>query len=486
MPVSTQQYEKDSLAEMHPSVGGSAGDPDLTHGGQDVSRPPNMPRQKECTHTVSTTDELVDAVQDDDATIWLDEQAVEILFKGPQNVWFGEGVEIVGQYCDPAYPGMGTRIKQDYYHRNLFLSAYGNAPKLWGVPLIGPMLGDSFFDMGTDLSFEDVYFDPRTPERTNNGQLEPSDWYASGLHCYDRDELYVHGCLFAGWSLAGLEIGAKGYQTPAEIQRSSFVLNAMETLGYGIESYNGHQWLNRCYFDGNRHAVSAFGYPTQSYEVTECASGKETVAGHVLDMHELNAENNVGGHHVYIRNCSNLTLHDINGYKQEFYVQRGVPELGDEIWNCATVHPGPQPEPGDQGDFVRQEDPEERDEWEHFSAHDNYFGDALIESHGTPLADQGLPGNRYLVIYGQGPRADYRFRVKGRAAQAKRADKGDITDGLNGDRCQITGTVWGGVDAFQLHPDAEIEGGLFNGPVTIKENGTEIDKTTLLGKWLWN
>lgn len=482
--TATALKQNDSLEGFHPAIGGFSGEDNP------VDRPEDMPQKEDCTHIVSTAQELADAVEVDNAIIWLDETAGEILFKGPQDIWLGNDVTIVGQYCDPEYPGIGTYVKQDYYHRHLFLSAYGKAPTLWGVPLIGPMLGDSFFDSSNEITTEDVYFDPRSDERSNDGELEPSAWYAGGLFCYDdKTPLHVYGCLFAGWSVAGLEIGAKNHETQAEIQRSTFVLNGMETLGYGVEAYNGHQWYNRCFFDGNRHDISGFGYPTHSYEVTESVCGLLDGCGHDFDMHDWTAENNIGGHHVKLRNVSFLSQRDIRGYDQEGYAQRGVPDGEDEIWLCAFVHPEKPEEPGDQGDAFRQETPEQRDSWENFNPHDNVFGTTHHGKYGAPLAPADNKPDRYdrlLEINGSGETTNYRIVVDGGVQLAKPADESETVIENDDGTVTLEGFVVGYRDAFRLADDAEIVAALRDGEMTLVDNGEEVPLDDLLAAYVWH
>lgn len=470
-------------------IGGSAGK--NTHGGTTVDRPVGMPTKDKCSHIASDSNQLAEYVQKDGATIWLDESVGEILFKGKQNIWFGDNVTIVGQYCDPNYPGMGTVIKQDYYHRNLFLSAGGVAPKLWGVPLIGPILGDVFLRQNRKIGISDVYFDPRSEDRTNGGELDPEDWYASGLHCYDDSKLFAFGCLFAGWSLAGLEIGSKNVETEAEIHQSTFILNAMETLGYGVELYNGDQWFDLCFFDGNRHAISAFGYPNHTYDVTRSVSGPDDVAGHVLDMHDYVPPNR-GGKAVQIRACSNLTDADVNGDPQEFFAQRGVSTDGDRIWDCATVHEKPPREPGKQGDFVRQEDPEQRDEWENFTVEHNHFGSAQHLDFGAPLSESKKDElkqerlERKLAIIGSGERTEYELAVSGPVQKTANTEANDSIERLDDDISVLRGVVVGGTDTFRISSESDLKTVNRNGKMSIHIDGNEQDLEPLQAAFIWN
>lgn len=453
---------------------------------KNVDRPDEMPTKADCDVVVSTSGELTEEIQKDGNTIYLDENTGEILYKGPQNIYMGRNVTIVGQYCDPDFDGIGTYIKQDYYHRDLFISNYGSPPTLWGVPMIGPMVGNP----SEPRSFEEVYFDPRSDERTNNGELDPSAWYATGIHCYDpkdSGELFVYGCLFMGWSVAGMEIGARDYETQATIDRCSFVLNAMETLGYGVSGYNGHQWYNRCYFDGNRHAVTAYGYVTHSYEVTRSVSGPSMVAGHVFDMHDR-VEPNRGGKHVRIDSCSNYTIDDISGDEQEFFAQRGVSVEMTWVRRCATIHSGPQPVPGDQGDFCRQEEPEDRDQWENFDVSACTFGDPVARDspHGAPLSPRvksqpsSSSSSMTLKLMGSGGWDAYSFTVEGAVSPGELVEGGaHVTENDDG-TVTIHGTIAGGTDTFTLSADARLRRGYVTGPITVTLDGRVIDMLPLI------
>jgi hypothetical protein len=339
------------------NIGGSAGKG--THGGQAVKRPSGMPTKAEADYVVSTPDELVNAVTTDEAIVYIDKT---ITLKGPQNIELGDNVTLVGGFCDPTIPGRGPVIEQDYYHRKLFISNYQRPPTLWGISLRGP---------NSDLE----YFDPRD-EEYSGGDLTPEDWYAGGIHCYDDKEkgtFRAIGCEFWAWTVAGIELGAKDHQTDADVIRCTFHSNIMETLGYGIEQYNGHLWCDRSFYDRCRHGISGYGYTTESWELTESVIGPNDWAGHAMDMHDR-VEPNRGGHHISVRDCTFMITEDIAGYGQEGIAQRGVSVAGDEIWGCDFWHPTKPVPPGDQGDAYRQETPEQRDSFENFNPHDNAFG----------------------------------------------------------------------------------------------------------------
>lgn len=406
------KHEK-PLKGYHPSLGGSSGAG--THGG-DYSRPEGMPKRGDCDYVVSNKNQLEKHIGKDNASIYLDQSAGVISLKGMENVTVGSGVELVGQFCDPNVPGRGTVLHQPYYPRHTFKIGYGNEPPtLWGISFQGPMLAedwDAREEQDHYPAAEDVYFDPRSDDRTKGGELSPSDWYAGGLFCHTTKgagKLRVIGSEFFGWSLAGLEIGSKERETQAEIRRCSFHNNLMETCGYGAELYNGHTDFSRCYFDRNRHGISAFGYPTLSYRLVDSLVGNGLGAGHAIDMHDLgsNISNtdtpNMGGKYFTVKRCTFMITDDIANYGQEAIAQRGhslagrafygdddidldIP--GDEIVRCHFWH-STEPQPcGEQGDAYREG--ESGDSWNSLNPHDNVFGpdksDQTLDLYGAPRA----------------------------------------------------------------------------------------------------
>lgn len=357
------------LQGYHPTIGGSAGKG--THGGTAVSRPSGMPTRNDATDIVSTPQGLKNAVETDEAVVYIDDT---ITLKGPQNIQLGDNVTIVGGFCDPNIPGRGPVIEQDYYHRKLFISQNNRPPTLWGVSLRGP---------NADLE----YFDPREPPY-NDGDTDASDWYATGIHCYTpkaNGQFKAIGCEFWAWTIAGVELGAGSpvRETDADLIRCTFHSNIMETYGYGIEQYNGHLWCDRSFYDRCRHGISGYGYRVESWELTESVVGPNDWAGHAMDMHDLGSnvsdtpygefDPNMGGHHFHVRDCTFKITQDIDGSGQEGIAQRGVAYDGDEIWGCDFWQPEKPVEPGGTGDAYRQEDAGQRSSFENFNPHDNAF-----------------------------------------------------------------------------------------------------------------
>lgn len=108
-------------------IGGSAGNG--THGGS-IERPKGMPSRGDADRVVATKKELINAVQKDGATVWLDRSGDKIDVGGAKNVVFGDDVTIVGGFCDPSVEGRGPVIRQKHYERYLFISKWGKAPTL--------------------------------------------------------------------------------------------------------------------------------------------------------------------------------------------------------------------------------------------------------------------------------------------------------------------------------------------------------------------
>ncbi|WP_330633738.1 hypothetical protein [Halocatena halophila] len=492
------KHEK-PLQGYHPSIGGFA-EPD-----KDVSRPAEMPQRDDCDYVVSNSDQLEKHIVKDDVSIYLDQSAGVISLKGMEDVTLGSGVELVAQYCDPDIDGRGAILHQPYYARHTFKIGYGNEPPtLWGISFQGPMLAADWNDRDDYPEPQNIYFDPRTEERTHGGELSPSDWYAGGLFCHtakDAGTFRAIGCEFMGWSLAGLELGSRERETQAEIRRCSFHNNLMETAGYGAELYNGHTDFSRCYFDRNRHGISAFGYPTLSYRLIESLVGDGLGAGHAIDFHDLGANlsntdtPNMGGKFFTVKRSTFMITGDIADYKQEAITQRGqslagrafhenkgdldIP--GDEITRSHFWHEE-EPEPcGEQGDAYREG--ADGNSWTSLNPHDNIFGPEQskdkLRKYGAPRANQSDDSDkkmRELAVQGFGPGGNYRILVDGDVQPTDSVDKQESINKRNDGRTLIKGSIGPWEDVFEIDEDAvPLEASLEEAPAKIlldKENVT--------------
>jgi hypothetical protein len=458
-----KDYPNEPLEKYHPLIGGPAGN--NTPGGHRVSKPEGMPSKDEATHVVSTAKQLKDAVQVDNAVVYIDENGGDIDMTGYHGIWIGSNITIVGHFCNPDVPGRGPRIIQNDFSgnndRRLFKSGHDSAPSLYGVSMRGP---------NTDLE----YFNP------DHTDSDYSDLYASGIHCYDDNGTFrAVGCEFYGWTVAGIELGARGYQTDAEIHRTSLHHNNMESLGYGVEQYNGHLWMDLCYFNQCRHGISGFGYDTESWETTRCLIGPDGWCGHALDMHELTAENNIAGHHIASRNCTFMITEDIAGYGQEGIAIRGVSETESEIWNNHFYHPEKPIPPGDHGEAYRQEEQDYRDNFENFNPHDNIFGpdksEETLKTYGAPRDPHNIRENSQdLTVHGTGPYTQYEIWVDGDAWTKDLADPAERTTESKG-ITHLSGAVVAGRDRFGIAKNARILRMRVNGDVDVSLDGETVD-----------
>ncbi len=369
---------EDPLEGYARNIGGSAGEG--THGGTAVQRPKEMPTRDDATDIVSTASELKKAVGTDDTVVYIDDT---ITLQTTEPIPVGSGVQLVGGFCDPTVSGRGPVIERDTYENTsgtsenpTFISRSNDEPPtLWGVSMRGP---------NTDLE----YFEP----------TDLNDRVSTGIWSLDTSGTFeAIGCEFWGWTLAGIMLGATNVETDADVIRCTFHSNLMAGYGYGIEQYNGHLWCDRSFYDRNRHGVSGFGYPSESWVLTESVIGPNWIS-HAMDMHRLiqnrSAEwldnqgykHDRGGKYIHVRDCTFMNATSMQGSGVEGIVQRGLSVEGDEVWGCDFWHPSQPVAPGGPDDAYRVE---ARDSWEKFDAHDNAF-DGPNRGFGAPRAT--VPG----------------------------------------------------------------------------------------------
>lgn len=468
-----------------PLIGGSAGPG--THGGTDVDRPPNMPAKGDCDVVASDPSSLVDAVTTDGMTVYVDgtiDMTAHVNANG--GVDTGSGITMVGGYCDPDVEGRGSEIVCDTNGHRLFTSCYGKAPTLYGVSFRGP---------------ETEYRDPdHTADDFDSKQ-------STAFYSYDDNGLFtVVGCEFYGWTMAGLEVGAKSHETDAEVRRCSFHENQMEHLGYGIEHYNGFMSVKDSFFDKCRHAISSFGYETGGYAVATCVFGPGPWSGHTLDMHGLanniDTDSNVAGKFVRVYQSTIMGIEDIGGYHQEGLAIRGVPAAQKPPSYVDASHFFHREEPsptGEQGDAFRQE----TDEWKNFEPRDNHFGPEHKAGYGAPIdhsmsndkpaeddttkdkqnPDAQPTGDRTMTVHGEGEPVNYEIVVDGSVKKRGTTEKQESIE-RNGDgTVTVTGEIVGHTDGFTLSGDAKIVAAARDGPMRITDNGTELDLGMLQSAW---
>jgi hypothetical protein len=472
-------------------IGGEAGEG--TYGGRNRSKPKGMPDRRDADYVVSNRDELADAVKDDNAKVYYNDH-IEITKQ--DTVWFGDGVVLFGDYCNPDVPGVGHWIYHsdtgdNNYSRKCFAHAYGKPAKLYGVYALGPRLH---------------YFDP---DHTSD---EFRDMTCSFMHEYAgaNDGLFeAVGCRFSGWTLAGLELGAKGYRTEAHVRQSTLNMNYMEHLGYGLEQYRGDLWVDQCLMDQCRHAISGFGYGDETIDVTRSIFGPGPWAGHALDMHGLanniSTTSNVAGKHLRARNCSFMSTRDVNGTKQEGIAIRGVPNELSWFRNNEFWHPPISDPPGRQGDAVRQESGTSG--WKKVQLRNNAFnGPTNRQNIGAPRVKQPAPkpkpdpkpkpkpkpkppdekidkpalsgDTKTLTISAakHGEPGGYWFYVKGAARKADKAEKNDTVIPRKNGVTTLKGHVWPNwTDTFELEQNANIVSAWPTGTITAAIDGEPLE-----------
>lgn len=363
-------------------VGGSAGTG--THGGNNVERPAAMPTRAEADYIVATGNDLESAINSASAgaIIYIDDDCD---ISGFSDVSLPRNCKLVAGHCDPNRTengGLGPRLinhdTRPYNRRHLIASG---PVELWGVVFAGPR---SRFG-----SLEQRYFDPR------DYNVPESDFYVSALWCYpdqNDGEALIYGCRFDGWNVAGLEAGERTTPSNVRVERSTFVNNCMETLGYGVEQWNGHLDMDLCYFDFNRHSISGYGYDTESWVVRNSMHGPNAIS-HAFDMHGLRQNEpdfsgNLAGKFCKMENVTiPFTEEHIRnpGSGQEGFRIRGVSDQTTTIDNCHFYHPSAPDPPGQSGDAFWQTYPGQPNSFVNLTYSNNQYGTRLAQGIGCPL-----------------------------------------------------------------------------------------------------
>lgn len=254
----------------------------------------------------------------------------EIDLTGESNIPLGQNVTLAsgrGQGSD------GGLLYTDDYPRWL-LRSRADGVRVTGLRLQGP---------------QTEYFDPR--EEFN----EETAAHSCGLHLFG-DAAEVDNCELFGWPHAAIAFGAREYSTAGHAHHNAIHHNQMETLGYGIELYDGWSRIEQTYFDANRHAVTGFGCATNGFEAQHNLIGPNPVS-HAFDMHRLSEnieceDEYLAGKAVSIHHNTFAYTEDVLGRPQEAVDIRGIPEEHSVIDRNWFAHEE-KPE-GNRGDAVRQ------------------------------------------------------------------------------------------------------------------------------------
>lgn len=216
--------------------------------------------QKMATHTATDRSSLINAVGVPEATVWIPNTAT-IDMTGVVGVPIAPNVTIASdRRLNDAEGGM---IKTDGYDNGVFINESGGC-RVTGIRLKGPRMD---------------YFEP-----WQDGKDE-TDYSALGFSLEGQTAIVDH-CEVAGWTFAGIALGAASKQTRGWIHHNSMHHNQMNHLGYPMELYNGLHLIEWNYFDHNRHSIAGFGYPNNGYEARFNVVGPNAIL-HAFDMHYL-------------------------------------------------------------------------------------------------------------------------------------------------------------------------------------------------------
>ncbi|RRJ30994.1 hypothetical protein [Halocatena pleomorpha] len=255
----------------------------------------------------------------------------EIDLTGESSISLGKGVTLAsGRGRDGSEGGL---VYTDGLPRWLFRSRAASV-RVTGLRLRGPR---------TD------YFDPR--EEFSDATAA----YSCGLHLFG-DTAEVDNCELFGWPHAAIAFGARDQPTEGFAHHNEIHHNRMETLGYGIEIYDGWSRIEHTHFDANRHAVTGFGYDTNGFRAHYNLIGPSPVS-HAFDMHRLSEnvsceDDLLAGQKVSIQYNTFAYTHDSLGRSQEAVDIRGIPaqqSTVDRNWFAHEREPS-----GDRGEAVRQ------------------------------------------------------------------------------------------------------------------------------------
>lgn len=456
---------------FHPSIGGYT-DPD-----RDGVRPDGMPTRDECTHIATDYDSLKHALGTDNAVVYIGAD-IDVTYEDV--IWCGDNVTLVGQYCDPSVSGMGYRIHYDEHpidgYTGCIRAESGTPPTFYGVFMQGP-LREFVDDDHTAADFEDG--------------LRSGVWVST-----ERDDglCEIIGCRFSGWTWAGVVIGDHGQLTEANVHRSTLDMNNYNHYGYGISQRDGDLWVDRCFFDDNRHHTAGYGHPTEYTDITNSVGGPGPGASHSWDKHEADFlspddQYRVAGAHLRMQHCTTMCTEGIFGGIQEGVKIRGVTDDISWIRDCHFYHTEPPSKTNpDQRQAIRQE----THEWINFQIFDddeyggnNYYGtDSPPAGVGAPLAPD--PPTKPLAIHGPGHKTDYEITLYGDATTNTLAETSENVIDTTDEMTTITGRVVGGTDTFELSQDAQLWSLQASGPIDVTLNGEPIDTAPLIAAAEWH
>lgn len=279
---------------------------------------------------VDTREDLLTALDGAERVVYVADDA-EIDLTGASNIPLKPGVTLAsGRGRDGSGGGL---VYTDSSPRWLFRSRADDV-RVTGLRLRGPRT---------------AYFDPREEPGA------PEDAYSCGLHLFG-ETAEVDNCELFGWPHAAIAFGAREQPTESFAHHNAIHHNRMETLGYGIELYDGWCRIEHTYFDANRHAVTGFGYDTNGFTAQYNLLGPNPIS-HAFDMHRLSEnisceDDLLAGKSISV--CQNTFAYteDTLGRSQEALDVRGVPAEKSVVDHNWFAHEHELT--GEYGDAVRQ------------------------------------------------------------------------------------------------------------------------------------
>lgn len=141
---------------------------------------------------------------------------------------------------------------------------------------------------------------------------------SGGIYVQDagEDGVEIDNCLFSGFTYAGVAIRrdkAKDdtVEMKTHIHHCSFENNPCDDLGYGIAVRQGSPLVEYCYFDNNRHDITASGWSNSHYVFRYNVIGPVSWS-HSIDIHGEDQDSDVGRD---LTKIDRFEGEDIEGYK---------------------------------------------------------------------------------------------------------------------------------------------------------------------------
>jgi hypothetical protein len=110
----------------------------------------------------------------------------------------------------------------------------------------------------------------------------------SGIEATERKELEVDNCELQGWSYTGVKLSNSNWSEASAYIHHNYIHHCQARgYGYGVVIYGGKALIEANLFDYTRHAISATGFPGESYEARyniHLGHGN-AIGGHHFDVH---------------------------------------------------------------------------------------------------------------------------------------------------------------------------------------------------------